>query len=77
MPVLAMLPGVIIQPLAVGRAARAINGLAGYPHAGEGARSTPLYLDSAIFWGQNPRLIIGRIAEEVAHALRLKACFVD
>jgi len=32
---------VTIQPLAVGRAARAINELARYPHAGEGARSTP------------------------------------
>ena len=36
---------VTIQPLAVGRAARAINGLARSPRAGEGARSTPLYLN--------------------------------
>jgi len=31
---------VAIQPLAVGRAARAINRLARYPRTGEGARST-------------------------------------
>jgi len=31
---------VTIQPLAVGRAARAINELARYPHTGEGARGT-------------------------------------
>jgi len=35
------LPIVAIQLLTVGRAARAINGLARYPLAGEGARSTP------------------------------------
>ena len=37
----------------------------------------PLYLDSDPLKSQNPRLIIGRMAEEVAHALRFKACFVD
>ena len=34
----------------------------------------PLYLDSDSLLGQNPRLIIGRMAEEVAFTLRLKAC---
>jgi hypothetical protein len=37
----------------------------------------PLYLDSVPSKSQNPRLIIGRIAEEVASALRLKACPTD
>ena len=34
----------------------------------------PLYLNSDSLLGQNPRLIIGRMAEEVAFTLRLKAC---
>ncbi|TAL48389.1 MAG: hypothetical protein EPN89_07090 [Methylovulum sp.] len=44
---------VTIQPLAVGRAARAINGLAHSPRAGEGARSTPYASGKALNSYQN------------------------
>ncbi|MDO9104456.1 MAG: hypothetical protein Q7U57_05795 [Methylovulum sp.] len=58
---------VTIQPLAVGRAARAINGPARYPRAGEGARGTPYASgkDLPIV----PTLCVGTIGEQIEAAI--------